>query len=96
MLTWETSNLTGFGVPADAVAQFVITNEAEGAEVEIGVRQTGSVLNRIIDIQEAEGGGSDATSMHVNVDAGANIEWYAQYGGGTSFFYPVGWWVLSP
>jgi Tfp pilus assembly protein PilX len=96
LLTWETNDLGSFGVPADSVVQFVMTNEATGAEVHIGVRESGSTLQRVLDLQEAEGGGSDAASMHVNVDGSAQVEWYSEYGGGTRYFYPVGWWVLSP
>ena len=96
LLTWETNDLTSFGVPADSVVQFVMTNEANGAEVHIGVRESGSTLQRVLDLQEAEDGGSDAASMHVNVDGSAQVEWYSEYGGGTRLFYPVGWWVLSP
>ena len=73
-----------------------MTNESTGAEVHIGVRETGSTLQRVLDIQEAEGGGSDAASMHVNVDGSSQVQWYSEYGGGTRYFYPVGWWVLSP
>ena len=96
LLNWETNDLSSFGVPADSVAQFVMTNESTGAEVHIGVRETGSTLQRVLDIQEAEGGGSDAASMHVNVDGSSQVQWYSEYGGGTRYFYPVGWWVLSP
>jgi len=96
LLTWETNDLSSFGVPADSVAQFVMTNESTGAEVHIGVRESGSTLQRVLDIQEAEGGGSDAASMHVNVDGSSQVQWYSEYGSGTRNFYPVGWWVLSP
>jgi hypothetical protein len=96
LLTWETTDLTAFGVPADAVAQFVITNDSTGADVEVGARRVGSSQQRVLNLQEAEGGGSDALSLHVNVDSSSSVEWYAQYGGGTRLFYPVGWWVLTP
>ena len=95
LLTWEANDLSTFGVPADSVAQFITSNESGGADVEIGVRQTGSSLNRLFNLQEAEGGRSDLATMHVNVDASSRVEWYAQYGGGLRFFYPIGWWVLN-
>ena len=49
---------------------------------------------RVIELQEAESGGSDLGSMHVNVDDETRLEWYAQSGDTDNFFYPVGWWDL--
>jgi hypothetical protein len=95
LLTWESHDLSSYGVPANSVAQFVTSNEAGGADVEIGVRETGSSLNRLFNLQEAEDGGSDTISVHVNVDGSSRVEWYAQYGSNLRFFYPVGWWVLN-
>jgi hypothetical protein len=95
LLTWEENDVSSFGIPANSVAQFVIANEATGAEVHVGVRQVGSSHQRLLDIQEAENGGSDNAVMHVNVNDSARVEWYAEYGGGLRFFYPVGWWVLD-
>jgi hypothetical protein len=64
--------------------------------LELGVRRTGSGEHRAILIHEAEAGGSDNASLHVNVDGAAQIEWYSQDGTSIRFFYPVGWWVLAP
>ncbi|MBT8145035.1 MAG: hypothetical protein KJO55_10060, partial [Gammaproteobacteria bacterium] len=95
--TWETIDLTSFGVPANSVAQFVMANERDGQENQMGVRETGSTIpTRRHDLQEAEQGGSDLASMHVNVNASAQVQWAAEYGATGGYFYPVGWWVLSP
>ncbi|MCP4334722.1 MAG: DNRLRE domain-containing protein [Gammaproteobacteria bacterium] len=94
--SWETIDLTSFGIPADSVAQFVLTNEQNTAENNMGVRETGSSLSRLLDLQEAEAGGSDLGSMHVKVDADSQVQWSAEYGATEGYFYPLGWWVLAP
>ncbi len=94
LLTWEAHDLSSFGVPANSVAQFIVSNESNGADVEIGVRETGSILQRKLNLQEAEGEPADSYAVHVNVDSSSQVEWYAQYGGSLRFFYPIGWWVL--
>jgi hypothetical protein len=78
------------------IVQFVITNESDSSENNMGVRATGSPLSRLLDLHEAESGGSDIATMHVNVDGSSQVEWYAESGGAERLFYPVGWWVLSP
>jgi hypothetical protein len=50
----------------------------------------------VVELQEAESGGGDLGTMHVNVDSASSIEWYSAFGTTERFFYPVGWWVLSP
>ncbi len=92
--TWEQTDLTMFGVPAGSVAQFVITNDGDLTEQYMGVRKTGSAQARMIDLQEAEAGGSDTAAMHVNVDGSSQIEWYSESGTTDGYFYPIGWWVL--
>lgn len=95
--SWETVDLSGFGVPADSIAQFLLLNNRSDSENQMGVRATGSTLdNRLFDLQEAESGGSDHGSMHVRVDAGSQVQWRAEIGASESLFYPVGWWVLTP
>ena len=89
-------DLSAYGVPAGSVAQFVIANDQDSAENQIGVRAVGSALNRRLQLQEAEAGGSDLASLHVRVDASAQVQWAAEHGATDGFFYPVGWWVLPP
>jgi len=93
--SWQQVDLTSFGIPADTVAQFVITNDGENTENNMGVRAIGSTLERLLNLQEAESGGSDAVSLHAGVDASSQVEWYAQSANPDQFFYPVGWWVLT-
>jgi hypothetical protein len=94
--TWQSNDLTGFGIPADSIAQFVLANDSDNSANNMGVRSISSTLNRLIDLQEAKDGGSNLASMHVNVDGSSQVEWYAESGGAERLFYPVGWWVLSP
>ena len=93
---WHPGDLGSLGVPANSIAQMVLSTEMTSFERELGIRQTGSAEHRAIQLHEAEAGGSDNASMHVNVDSSARIEWYSASGTADRYFYPVGWWVLSP
>ena len=95
--SWQTIDLSSFGIPADSIAQFVMSNERDGNENQMGLRETGSTIpGRRLDLQEAESGGGDLGTMHVQVDASSQIQWAAEYGATEGYFYPVGWWVLTP
>ena len=61
----------------------------------MGVRRVGSTQNRRFDLQEAESGGADLTTMHVVTDGTASIQFYPESTGGSYGFMPVGWWVLN-
>jgi len=91
---WDDKDLTSLGVPANAVAQIVMANGQDSAEAELGVRAKGSSIDRILDLQEAEAGGDDLASLHVNTDGSATIQWYDQNTGQDHRFYLVGWWVI--
>ncbi|MDH3629517.1 MAG: DNRLRE domain-containing protein [Gammaproteobacteria bacterium] len=96
-MSWETIDLSSYGVPVDSVAQFVLANENQGTENSMRVREVGSTINnRALLLHEAEAGGSDLGSLHANVDASQQVQWAAAQGPAGGFFYPVGWWVLSP
>ncbi len=95
--SWQTIDLSSFGVPANSVTQFVLANENASLENSMRVREVGSTINnRGLSLQEAESGGSDLGSLHVNVNASAEVQWAAQRGASGGLFYPVGWWVLAP
>jgi len=74
----------------------MMANVNTGGERSMGLRATGSGIDRHLDLHEAEGGGADLASMHVNVDSSSNIESYSEASGTSTHFAPVGWWVLSP
>jgi probable HAF family extracellular repeat protein len=90
--TWGDKNLSGSGVPAHAIAELVITNNTAGEENEMGVRPEGVLLSRILDLQEAEAGGSDAGRMHVTADASSGIEVYHEDVSDSHTFRLVGFW----
>ena len=64
--------------------------------IQMGLREKGSTLERRLDLQEAEAGGADLATLHVNTDTGATIQWYSQTASSDQRFYPLGWWVLGP
>ncbi|MGI9234047.1 MAG: hypothetical protein ACR2RD_10490, partial [Woeseiaceae bacterium] len=93
--TWETVALSGHGVPGNAVVQITISNRATATESLQGVRTVGSALDRRIDLHEAESGGEDLATMHVQADGSSQIQWYHEDVSDAHRFYLVGWWVLN-
>ena len=91
--TWQTLDLAPLGVPANAVVQITMANRATGTENRQGVRAVGSALDRTFDLQEAESGGEDLVTLHVQADANSRIEWYHEDVSDAHRFYLVGWWV---
>jgi len=94
--SWEAIDLSGIGVPANAVVQVTIGNLNQSNERLMGVRTIGSSLDRRLDLHKAEAGGSERATWHVKVDAGSNLQSYSETSGTAYRFDPVGWWVLSP
>ncbi|KKL21004.1 hypothetical protein LCGC14_2449800, partial [marine sediment metagenome] len=90
--TWLDLDLTGSGVPDDAVAEMLMCNGNGSSENYMGVRTNGSSDNRRFDIQESESGGRDCGRMHVLTDAGAVIEQYMEDRSDTAEFYLLGYW----
>ena len=88
---WEEKDLSGDGVPANAVCEIAIGNDKANAELNGGVRATDSALNRYLLIQEAEAGGLDLVTMHVKADANSKIDIFAQEAGNMTF-YLLGYW----
>ena len=89
---WEEYDLSGDGVPANAVCEIAIGNDKANAEYNGGVRATDSALNRYLPIQEAEGGGLDLVTMHVKADANSKIDIFAQETAEMTF-YLLGYWT---
>jgi hypothetical protein len=73
---WEEKDLSGFGVSAGSVVHIAIVNRHDFAENHMGLREKGSSLQRTVALQEAEGGGGDIASLHINADENSTIEWY--------------------
>ena len=93
--SWHPGDASGWGVPASAVAQFLLANDSDTEEQVMGVRPVGSSLSRSFDLQEAESGGSDAVTMHVTVSTAQRIEIYSESAGPEQIFHLLGWWVLA-
>ena len=91
--TWLDLDLTGDGVPDDAVCEMLMCNGNGSSENWMGVRTNGSSDNRRFDIQESEAGGRDCGRMHVTTDSGAVIEQYMEDVSDTGEFYVLGYWV---
>ena len=93
--TWQTVDLTAFGVPPNAVVQITLANRNPGGERRMGVRSVGSSLDRYVDLHEPESGGEDLVTMHVKTDASSRIQWYHERPADSHRFYLMGWWVLD-
>lgn len=74
-LTWTAKDLSGSGVPASAVVQIMMGNNATGADYFAGVREVGSALERGFILDEAEAEGWTILSTVVKADASSMIEW---------------------
>ena len=90
--TWQTVDLSGYGVPAGAVVEVAITNSRTGAERWGGVRAVGSTLDRRFRLHEAEGDGVDTVTLHVQADASSQIQHYSDNTADVSFIL-LGYWV---
>ncbi len=95
--SWRDRNLSTYGVGASEVAEILIANTDTSQEQEAGIRTVGSVLDRRLDIHEAESGGVDTATLLVTADASANatIEVYAESDGDIEF-YLTGYWSSAP
>jgi len=92
--TWEDRDLSGFGVPADAVVQIAMANQQHLGAYYMGLREIGSSLDRLIMLQEAEPDGGDVATLHVNADENSTIKWRHQDVSQSHNFYLLGYWEL--
>ena len=93
--TWQTVDLSAHGVPGNAVVQIAMANRSTAAENLQGVRAVGSSADRRIDLHEAESGGEDLVTMHVNADGSSQIQWYHEDVSDPHTFYLMGWWIVN-
>ncbi len=96
--TWQAHSLSGFGVGANQVAEIVITNNDNNNSPQVGVRTSGSSLNRLINVRSMDGGaGPETVTMLAETGgtAAANIEAYAQLTANVTFNV-VGYWSTAP
>ena len=93
--TWEDADLSGFGVPGDAVAQIAVANGWDWEENDMGLREKESSLQRTIELQEAEEGGYDIATIHVNADENSTIEWYHEDVSDNHEYRLLGYWECT-
>ncbi|MBT8098559.1 MAG: hypothetical protein KJO82_02350, partial [Gammaproteobacteria bacterium] len=91
---WHNVSLTPWGVPANSVLQLAIANANTSAERQIGIRQSGSSQNRVLDLQEAESGGVDMATLNVNVTGSTEVQVYVESSTSNVYFYPLGLWTF--
>jgi len=89
--TWETKDLSGYGVPANAVVEVTLKNGSSDDQRYGGVRAVGSGLDRKLELHEAEGGGDDLMTMHVQTNGSSQIQTYTESTGSVKFVL-IGWW----
>ena len=90
--TWESVDLSSLGVPTNAVVQIAMANMHQFGENFMGLRKNGSLLERSINLHEAEGGGGDIATVHVETNSDAIIEWYHQDVSDLHNYYLIGYW----
>ena len=93
--TWTDMDLSGSGVPANAVVEMAVLNILTTNEQLGGVRANGSSLTRSMDIREAEAGGTSIMVMHVQADASSIIECYAEVATTSITFRMLGYWECT-
>jgi hypothetical protein len=93
--TWEKKDLSGCGVPAEAIVQIALANQHDGGENNMGLRKSGSSLDRTIDLHEAEGGGDDIAAFHVKADGCSTIQWYHEDVSDDHAYYLLGYWDVG-
>lgn len=86
---WEVESASP--APANSVALILLRNSHAAQEVQVGVREVGSALSRIVDLHEAEAGGENTATTLVNVDASGNVELFRE-SAGTPSFVTIGYW----
>lgn len=94
---WEGKDLSSapFNIPASAVVEISIVNTAVSISCSGGIRASGSSLERIFYLHEAEDlGGVDAVTMFVQTDASSTIECYTSHPNDVEF-YLLGYWINS-
>ena len=90
--TWEDKDLSGFGVAPYAIAQITMSNKLQDGENRMGLREKGSTRMRLVNLHEAEGGGGELATMHVNTDQNSTIQWAHQDVSDNHQFMLLGWW----
>jgi hypothetical protein len=92
--TWEVKDLSGYGVPANAVCEIVVYNKDTKYAYYSGVRAVDSLLERMFPLQNVEHGGWDMVTMFVQANGSSVIEYYSNDTTDV-WFILVGYWDLG-
>jgi hypothetical protein len=99
---WVNHNLASYGVPSGKIAQIVIANADENMPQSGGVRQVGSTIDRVIEMNGLVSdagptpGSYDVLPMFVNTSGSdSTIQVYAGNSGLMDFMV-VGYWSIAP
>lgn len=94
---WQSLNVGSSGIPNNAVAQCVVGNIIDADENKLGIRQTSSTLERVLDIDESETDGTTPGknwgSMYVSVDSSGCVEYMSEDVSDDPDFMIVGYWT---
>jgi hypothetical protein len=91
--TWLSRSLTGQSVPAYGVCEMLMANTSTANHDNVGVRKTGSSLNRLFDLHKSSASTAvECGMMHVEADSSSNIYQYLQNSGDTVNYYLLGCW----
>lgn len=94
--TWQGRDLTSFGVPNGAVVEILLGNKQTFLERSIGVRTSGSTVERRFNIHEAEDAGIDSLTLFTKTtNDNATIEIYSQSVSNVDFIL-LGYWSQPP
>jgi hypothetical protein len=90
--TWQDKNLSGAGVPGNAVAEISLVNNSVSVN-QMGVRKDASALARLLTVNSYSGEGSDIGRMHVTSDGSSTIEFYHEDISDAHVFRLTGYWT---
>jgi len=95
-MTWETFDAGASGIPSQSVCQILLGQNFASSEEELGVRQTSSSLDRVVNVAESETDGTTPGptwfGFHTIIDSNGETEYYAQDVSDNPDFVVAGYW----
>jgi len=95
--TWQTLDVGSSGIANSGVAQFVLGNSSTNSPNELGVRNTYSSLNRTVNVDESETGGTTTGknfgSLCSIVDSSGYVKYFSSDEATNPDFISVGYWT---
>ncbi len=78
--------------PPFSVAEIIVENDHSSVPISLGVRNTSSILERRITLNDDESSPTVNNRFLVTVDGSGNIDYYVRFTTDPVGFYLVGWW----